>query len=173
MNKKADEYYNHLYHEAGRIRISRGDGSMSMWTNIVAAIDVDTYIEDSNIKNVVEDMLKSAPVITGSERNADVFVNVLSGHNSWTSCDCKRCKYKDTIKHVEEGGFTCEPEDGFVCPEGEYQTRVVITVIGDLRDRMKHQTHKEWNKFNNYIAKKINGKSGFYIRNCACVIKGY
>jgi len=142
-----------------------------MWTHIVAAIDVDTYIEDKNIKSIVEKMLENAPKITGSEGNADVFVNVLSGYNSWTNCDCAHCEYGNTIQHLNEGGFKCDADWDYQCPEGEYQSRVVITVVGDLRDRRKQQTHKEWNAFNNYVAKKIRGKKGFEIRNCACVIR--
>ena len=144
---------------------------MSAWTHIIAAIDIDTYIEDKNIKSVVEELLKESPKITGSEGNANVFVNVLSGYNHSTNCDCKNCEYLKTIQKTKDG-FICDSPDGYDCPEGKYQTRVVITVIGDLRDRHKSTTHKEWNKFNNFVAKKIYGKRGFEIRNCACVIRG-
>lgn len=146
---------------------------MSNWTHIVASIDVDTYIESKNIKEEVEKLLEKAPKITGSEGNADIFVNVLSGHNTFTSCDCMNCEYGKTVIHHSEGGFSCDADEKYECPKGKYQTRVVITVIGDLRDRMKTKTHKEWNAFNNFIAKKVNSKYGFHIRNCACRIIGY
>ena len=61
---------------------------MSWWTHIVAAIDVDTYISSKTIKSDVEELLKGAPAITGSEGNADIFVNVLSGTNISTNRDC-------------------------------------------------------------------------------------
>lgn len=146
---------------------------MSMWTHIVAAIDCETYIHSNVIKADVEKLLEDAPTITGSEGSADVFVNVLSGHNIWTNCDCKHCKYQDTIQHDKEnGGFCCGCPDGYECPEGEYQTRVVITVVGDLRDRMRNTTEAEWQEFKTYIEKHINGR-GFSIRNCAYSITGW
>lgn len=83
------------------------------------------------------------------------------------------CEYKNTIKHLDEGRFQCGADENYECPEGEYQSRVVITVVGDLRDRMKQETHMEWNAFNNCIAKKIRGKSCFDIKNCSCRIRGW
>lgn len=129
---------------------------MSCWTHIVATIDVETYKEDNNIKTIVEDMLKDAPKITGSERNADIFVNVYSGHNMWMGADCEHCEYKDTIQHLESGGFICDAIEGYKCPEGEYQTRVIITVAGNLRDRMKEQTKREYQEFIQYIKNTLN-----------------
>lgn len=145
---------------------------MSFWTHIVAAIDVDTYKTSNTIKKDVEKMLEDAPKITGSEGPADVFVNVLSGYNHWTSCDCDRCEYGKTVRYLDEGGFECDAARDYKCPPGEYQTRVVITVIGDLRDRMKDTTKEEWKAFKKYIEKQING-NGFGIRNCTCKIQGY
>jgi len=56
----------------------RGENDkMSYWTHIVAILEVDTYIEDKNIKQIVENKLIKAPKITGSEGCADVFVNVF------------------------------------------------------------------------------------------------
>jgi hypothetical protein len=136
---------------------------MSHWTHIVAVLDIDTYINDYNIQNIVECKLKNAPKITGSEGNADIFINVSPDYNHHISADCEHCKYKDTIIHYKEGGFSCEAEEKFECPEGKYQTRVVITVIGDLRDREKVQTQQEYKEFYNYIKKILN----YTIRNKA------
>ena len=125
---------------------------MSMWTHIVASIDVDTFKESHTIKEDVEKMLEDAPKITGSEGPADVFVNVLSGY---------------TISTYNEND---EKE--------KFQTRVVITVIGDLRDRTKAQTEKEWNDFKNFIGIEPElydeDREGLNleIRNCSCEIKG-
>ena len=124
---------------------------MSMWTHIVASIDVDTFIESKTIKEDVEKMLVKAPKITGSERPADIFVNVLSG---------------STISNYVDGKNV------------EFQTRIVITVIGDLRDRTKDQTEKEWNDFKNFIGIEPElydeNRDGlnFEIRNCSCRIWG-
>ena len=145
---------------------------MSWWTHIVAAIDVDTcafHVTDA--KSVAEEFLKNAPKITGSEEDAAVFVNILPGHNSYTSRDCDGCEYGNTIVYLPEGGFLCGCPDGYKCPDGEYQSRVVITVIGDLRDRMLEETQKEWDAFKAYVDGEIN-KEGYIIRNCSCNIIG-
>ena len=136
---------------------------MSHWTHITASIDAETYVERHDIKEYVEKLLEKAPKITGSECHADVFVNVLSGYN--VSC-----------------------YDGDTGERTKYQTRVVITVIGDLRDRMINQTEKEWNDFKSFIGEdewddtdidtldddndENDSKLHFTIRNCACNIKG-
>lgn len=142
---------------------------MSYWTHIVAIIEVDTYKQDKNIKEIVENMLKSAPKITGSERDADIFVNVLSGHNVWMGADCDHCQYKDTIVYNDNGSFNCDADDNYKCPEGEYQTRVIITVVGNLRDRMREQTKREYKEFYNYLKKTCV----FDINNKAVSILGY
>ena len=141
---------------------------MSLWTHIVGVLHVDTYHCCDDLKLYVEEALKNAPQITGSEGPADVFVNVHSGYNISTSFDCRRCEFKDTIIHFEEGGMSCDAPDGYKCPYGQYQTRVTITVQGDLRDRMKQTTRKEWNAFHRYVAKTL----GYNIRLAICQIEG-
>lgn len=144
---------------------------MSHWTHIIASIDIDTYHHDKDIKGYVENILANAPKITGSEGPADVFVNVKSGHNHWVGCDCNACEFKDTIINYskeEGGGWECGAPDGFQCPEGKYQTRVVITVIGDLRDRERWRTRDEWYEFRDYVKARVG--CGYDFRNCVCRI---
>lgn len=143
---------------------------MSSWTHIIAAMYVDTSILCDDIEQRVKELLEDAPKITGSESDADVFVNVLSGHNFYTSDDCRRCEFGSTRVHLEEGGFTCDASEDYDCPEGYYQTCVVITVVGDMRDRCLKVTSKEWDKFRAFIEKEINGE-GFWIRECTCDIR--
>ena len=124
---------------------------MSKWTHIVASIDVDTFIESHTIKEDIEKMLEKAPKITGSEGPADVFINVRSGSNISTMIDDK---------------------------EEHFQTLIVITVVGDLRDRTKDQTEKEWKAFKDFIGIEPElydeNREGLNleIRNCACQIWG-
>ena len=144
---------------------------MSWWTHIVAAIDVDTYICKDNdiVVNEVYEFLKGAPEIIGSEGNANVFVNILPGYNCYTSADCNRCEYNPSIVRGSKCGFQCDSPDGYKCPDGEYQSRVVITVIGDLRDRMLEETQKEWDDFKAYVDGEVN-ENGYIVRNCSCNI---
>lgn len=141
---------------------------MSYWTHIVGVIHVDTYMQEENISDVVTDALVNAPKITGSEGPAAVFVNPEPGHCIWISSDCGRCDYYGGKCDDPRDGFWCSAPDGFRCPSGEYQSRVVITVQGDLRDRMRSQTRKEWNAFHRYIAKTL----GYKIRIAACRVVG-
>lgn len=146
---------------------------MSKWAHIVASIDVDTYIESNTIESDVKEMLKKAPKITGSEEDAHIFVNVLPGYNVTSCYDCRRCEHC-TREYIDDGEIRygcCKPE-GCECPEIKYQTRVVITVIGDLRDTEIPQTEKEWIAFKKFIDEEVDDR-GFYIRNCACNIVDY
>lgn len=140
---------------------------MSYWTHIIGVLHVDTYIQSKQIQAIVEELLKDAPQITGSERNADIYVNVPAGHNCWTSRDCSNCEWEPTKQYFTDG-FECDAPPHFDCPSGEYMTRVVITVQGDLRDRIRSQTRKEWNAFHRFIAKDL----GFIIRIATCRIDG-
>lgn len=139
---------------------------MSNWTTITACIYVDTDIEDKNIKTIVEDKLKEAPKITGSEKDVDVFVNVLSGYNIWRSADCPNCPYKDTIIIHGNSSFSCEPDEDYKCKEVNYQTQVCVSVIGSLRDRWVEETESEYKEFLDWVAKNIGD-----IEQDSCVIK--
>jgi hypothetical protein len=114
---------------------------------------------NDKLKYLIESKLNNAPKITGSECDVEVFVNVLSGYNVYTSKDCNRCKYKDN--KINNRDFICNSEESYECQSGEYQTRVLISIIGDLRDRNKNRTKIEYNKFKDYIKNTLN----FYIRN--------
>ena len=144
---------------------------MSMWTHITACMSVETGIvaKKPELKKQVKEYLDKAPKITGSEGPADVFVNIQGGYSFYTSCDCDRCKYKDSIieRKDEDGNdyMMCSAPDKHDC-SAEYQTRVVISVQGDLRDRVKEETEKEFEEFKKYVEKLG------YIRDYAVNIEG-
>jgi hypothetical protein len=134
---------------------------MSIWTHIVATLDVDTHLYSTDIKHHVEAMLLNAPRITGSEGNAEVFVNLLSGHNAFVYSDCENCQYGSTRKMSEDLELICDADNDYECPDNEYQTRVLISIVGDLRDKAKSKTKQEFNEFVQYIIKTL----GYTIRN--------
>ena len=144
---------------------------MSMWTHITACISVETGIVAKKpvLKRQVKEYLTKAPKITGSEGPADVFVNIQSGYSFYTSRDCEHCKYKDSIIELkDENGddyMTCSKAEKRDC-SAEYQTRIVISVQGDLRDRAKEETEKEFEEFKKYVEKLG------YIRDYAVNIEG-
>lgn len=142
---------------------------MSYWTHIVGIIHAETYLHEDDIAGIVKKALEDAPRITGSEGPADIFVNAESGHCIWLSCDCFRCEHYGGKCEDGDGGFWCSAPEGYDCPTGEYQSRVIISVQGDLRDRMRAQTRKEWNAFHRYIVKKL----GYKIRIATCRVVGW
>ena len=129
---------------------------MSHWTHITACLSVDTYMVKSNILDLVKKDMEKAPKITGSEGDADVFINLQGGYNTWMSHDCDNCKYKDTQREVIIDGLSyteCDGPSDNDC-SGKYQSCVVISVQGDLRDRTKEQTEKEFKDFLAFIENK-------------------
>lgn len=124
---------------------------MSNWCHVVGCIYIDTNLKRKDIKDYVEKIIKKAPKITGSERDADIFVNVLSGYNTSTNCDCDNCIYKDSIVPLKVGLFQCDAEDDYDCPRAEYQTCLSLTIVGDLRDRKYLEVMYDLNNFIKYI----------------------
>lgn len=131
---------------------------MSRWTHITSCISIEAGILDNKIglKREIQKILRHAPKITGSENDADIFVNIPSGYNFFMSRDCEHCKYKDTIRHITKEGEECLECDApryYDC-SSEYQTQAVISIQGDLRDKDGETTKVEFIDFLNYIKKK-------------------
>lgn len=104
---------------------------MSRWTHITSCMSVDTCIENrKRIKKSIIDYINKAPKITGSEKDADIYITLQRGYNvsSW----------KQNRKH------------DFI----EYQTCIIISIQGDLRDKDGETTKEEFINFLNYIEKE-------------------
>lgn len=143
---------------------------MSCWTHITACFSVETGMIAKNaiLKRRVRSILKHAPKITGSEGDASIFINIQEGHNWSMSRDCEHCKYRDTLRDVVidgEEGQTCDGPDDYDC-SAEYQSCIVISIQGDLRDRMKPETQKEFEDFKSFLEKR------FYVRDYSVNIEG-
>ena len=141
---------------------------MSHWTHIVSCISLDTGIEEKeeDLIKAVKECLSKAPKITGSEADADIFVNVLSGYNTSIYGDCDHCPYKDTLVDLGDS-YECAAPKGSHCPDNKYQTCIIISIQGDLRDRLPEQTQKEFDKFLKYIENNFP-----YIDNYTVNIEG-
>lgn len=144
---------------------------MSMWTHLTACLSIDTCIAEkrSELRRQIKEFLKSAPKITGSEGNAEIFINIKSGHNYSTNYDCEHCKYSDTLKDVIHEGREyqeCDAPDGYDNCSATYQTCVVISIQGDLRDRRVEQTTEEFKDFLKYV------ESNYIIRDYSINIEG-
>lgn len=104
---------------------------MSRWTHITSCMSVDTCIENrKRVKKSIIDYINKAPKITGSEHDAEVYVTLQRGYNisSW-----KQDKKGDFIK---------------------YQSCIVVSIQGDLRDKDGISTKEEFINFLDYIGKK-------------------
>lgn len=124
---------------------------MSHWTHITACFSIDTGITEPKMKlrKIVKGFLENAPKITGSERDADIFINIQGGYNWTISHDCTHCKHMDEFKTL---GY-CEVPKNHDC-SANYQSCIVISIQGDLRDRTKNETQKEVDDFIKYISKE-------------------
>ena len=96
-----------------------------------------------------------APKISGSEGDVDIFVNVKRGYDFYMSRDCSKCKYKDTIVYDKDGSFSCESPEEFECPSGSYQSKVAVTIAGDLRDKNLDEISKDIDDFIAFVKKEV------------------
>ena len=104
---------------------------MSRWTHITSCMSVDTCIENrKRIKKSIMNYINNAPKITGSEGDAEVYVTLQRGYNvsSW--------------KQDGTGDFI------------QYQTCIIISIQGDLRDKDGESTKEEFIEFLHYIEKE-------------------
>lgn len=113
-------------------------------TYITATVFIDTCIKNDDIKSYVKDKLKNAPRITGSEGDANVFINAIVGYNDHILGDCDKCRF------LLSGG-NCSASVSDECVVSNYQTNVAITIVGMLRDKRKNSTEKEFKAFLKYI----------------------
>lgn len=136
---------------------------MSCWTHITACLSVETEMlrKKPELKREMQKIIRQGPKITGSERNADIFVNIPSGYNWFISHDCEHCKYKETLRTITidgKKGQECDGPENYDC-SNKYQSDVVISIQGDLRDREFKDTKEEFENFLKYLQER------FHIRN--------
>lgn len=135
---------------------------MSRWTHVTGCLYIETHLERKDIVEHIKSIIEIAPKITGSEQDADIFVNALSGYNTSTSCDCEHCEYGKTRVFEKKGNFTCDADSNYKCPDGEYQTQIAITLVGDLRDRNASTTCKELTEFIQHLQTIYNFDIDYY-----------
>lgn len=98
---------------------------MSLWTHVTGAIYVNMYTQSNEqTLNHARHMLDNAPKVTGSEGDMQTYVNLLSGYSY--------VEFDNGVKR-------------------KWQTGVVISLVGDLRDRTIEKTNQELEAFLDYI----------------------
>lgn len=116
---------------------------MSSWTYVVGAIEVDTYGRTSAESiYIAQSVVDHLPKITGGERDANIYVNLVDGYNSGCSHD-EFGNYSNLSNRNQYKMF-------------ESQTKVVITINGSLRDRHFIETIREATSFINRLSKRLD-----------------
>lgn len=113
---------------------------MSVWTHIQGVFHIDLlngYEDKVMLEMTTRILLEKAPRITGSEGGMDIYINAENGYNS-----------TETISHLDK------------CGEVHYRTinkqsGVIVTIIGDLRDRKAQEINEKYQIFEAYI-KSLN-----------------
>ena len=96
---------------------------------------------------VLETVLDHLPIVTGMERDMDVYIVQKNGSSSISSCD--------------EFGYTTNnliSRDGFKSRDGGWlkcQDEYILVVNGNLRNRDFHRTFKEFNKWLCRLSKRV------------------
>lgn len=141
---------------------------MSCWTYINGVITVAPMGRTQAEKRyILETVLDHLPIVTGMERDMDVYVIQKNGESSISSCD--------------EFGYTTNnliSRDGFKSRNGGWlkcQDEYILVVNGNLRNRDFHRTFKEFNKWLCRLSKRVIVKNimvdvdsdfeGFFFKN--------
>lgn len=122
---------------------------MSYWTHILGVIKVcpmgRTQHEKTYILNTVLDHL---PVVSGSERDMDVIVNVDPYNNS----SCSHDEFMMMTNNLRDRYGDRSRSRGWLRTSDDYY----LTIVADLRDRMFAETFREFQKWLCRLAKRVD-----------------
>jgi len=132
---------------------------MSCWTYISGIIEVDVPGRTQpEIEYILKTIIDHLPIVTGSERNMEIYLNKINGDNSSSSCD----EYEMETNNLTDW-YGHKTNKGWLRTQSEY----LITVNASLRDRMFSQTLKEFMKWLCRLSKRIS------VQSVLVKIKGY
>lgn len=133
---------------------------MSFWTYINGTIEVRPMGRTQAEKRYILDtVLEHLPLVTGSERDMNVYIIQKNGHNSSSSCD----EFGDVTNNLVDWYGQKNQRRGWLRTQDEY----ILVVNGAFRDRMFDQTFKEFQKWLCRLAKRIS------VEDVMVEIKGY
>lgn len=120
---------------------------MSHWTHVIGTLRVSPMGRTQPEKRyILETVLEHLPLVTGSEGDMEIHINVGGGAGSSCSCDefdMRTDKGKDWYGNRSRNGWFNMEED------------YLLTVVGNLRDREFDETHKEFQKWLTRLAKRV------------------
>ena len=133
---------------------------MSYWTKVNGNIIVEPIGEtQAEVRYVLDSVLEHLPIVSGSERNMDVYIVQKNGHNSSSSHD----EYGYMTNNLTDRYGYKNRKTGWL----RVQTEYILVVNGRLRDREFTQTLKEFNKWLCRLAKRVR------VEDVLVEIKGY
>lgn len=121
---------------------------MSLWTHIRGTVVVSPMGRSQPEKRYILDtVLEHLPRVTGSEGDMDVYVIQRNGHDMSSSCDEFGMRTNNLKNYYGEKSF----RGGW----HEMQTKYILVLDGDLRDRCFEETKREMMKWLCRLAKRV------------------
>ena len=120
---------------------------MSYWTYINGTINVDVPGRTQpEIEYILKTILDHLPIVSGSERNMEVYINKRYGDNS----SCSNDEYGMETNNLTDS-YGNKSQQGWLRTQSTY----IITVNASLRDRKFEQTFREFIKWLCRLSKRI------------------
>ena len=133
---------------------------MSCWTYITGTINVDVPGRTQpEIEYILKTIMDHLPVVTGSERDMEVYLNRVEGDNGSSSHD----EYEMWTNNLTDGYGDKNRKGGWLRTQSQY----LITVNASLRDRMFEQTFREFTRWLCRLSKRLR------VESVVVKIKGY
>ena len=133
---------------------------MSYWTYITGTITVSPIGRTQAQKRYILDtVLAHLPIVSGSERDMNVYVIQKNGHNSSSSCD----EFGERTNNLTDWHGNKTRSRGWLYTQDEY----ILVVDAALRDREFNQTYREFIKWLVRLGKRV------MIENILVKIRGY
>lgn len=122
---------------------------MSYWTYINGTVTVSPMGRTQAEKRYILDtVLEHLPVVTGSEKDMEVYVIQKRGHNSSSSCD----EFGEVTNNLVDSHGYRSRDRGWLRTQDKY----ILVVNGAFRDRMFEQTFREFMKWICRLGKRID-----------------
>ena len=121
---------------------------MSYWTYITGTITVSPIgCTQAQKKYILDTVLAHLPIVSGSEKDMDVYVIQKNGHNSSCSCD----EFGERTNNLTDWYGDRTRSRGMLCTQDEY----ILVVDAALRDREFDETYREFIKWLVRLGKDI------------------
>ena len=133
---------------------------LSFWTYLTGTVIVRPMGRTQAEKRYILDtVLEHLPLVTGSERDMNVYVIQKNGDSSSSSCD----EFGEVTNNLVDSYGNKSRDRGWLRIQDEY----ILVVDGSFRDRMFDQTFREFMKWLCRLGKRVD------IEDVLVEVKGY